>query len=192
MSINWVDYDSYDGEIIFGLHSPANENSEQRYISIRYKGILDIERNRFMADPNMTDEPVMYDIKYTKKEGINSNNSTYTEEFFRVLDTNIIIRIVKESLLLDIHSNGLDLGLTIKDEAMYNEIIDTFNKAITEIQNKRLNTVNAPNFPLPNNMKGLIGSFLTGHNGTIAQQRLKIGRNGGRRKTRKTRKACMK
>jgi hypothetical protein len=54
--------------------------------------------------------------------------------------------------------------------------------------------VNTNELQLPDNIQSRIGSYLTGHNGTIAQQRAQIGRRpeigmpGGRRKTRKHRK----
>lgn len=178
MSIESVIYS--DNDITFFITTPDDGSGDRGQISVDIGG-----------DDFKDKSHILYDIEYKKT----NHNLGYSGlvEYFYILDTNVKIRIVKDSLLLDIYSNGLTNYFFIKNETVYDKIMDTIHSAIKAIKHKRLNTVNVPHFPVHASAMNTVGSFLSGENGTIAQQRLKIGpANGGRRKTRKARKAYKK
>jgi hypothetical protein len=184
MSIVGCFYEPEQGQIEFylGEYRGLAGYETSTVIKIRYKGIeTDIKERNYQTNPDkyqyydMTNDHVMYDIKhrtYTKTVGIHTE---ITDEFY-IINTNIIIRIIK---LIDIHDEGMiniDLnGLSIMEfaflnEQIYREAIRVFKKVFAEIQEQHLNSVNMANFTLPN-VQGTIGTFLTGQNGSITEQR---------------------
>ena len=166
----YIDFDEIDFD-------ENNNPDDIPYIAIRYKGKEQSieERNHKISEHyyvhKMTNDHIMYDIKHRtyNKERI------ATDEFY-IINTNIIIRIQQttEDYRMKIDVNGMHMFFYINSKRTYEELINNFKMAITEIQNKHLNSVNMANFILPNNVQGSIGAFLTGQNGSIAQQRTMI------------------
>ena len=159
-----------------------NENNDPGdilYIAIRYKGKEQSieERNHKISEyyyvHKMTNDHIMYDIKHRTY-----NKEPITTDEFYIINTNIIIRIQQSTeaypYRMQIDVNGMHMFFYINSKRTYEELINNFKMAITEIQNKHLNSVNMANFTLPNNVQGSIGAFLTGQNGSIAQQRTMI------------------
>ena len=165
-------------ELYLGEYRGLGGYDTSTVIRIRYKGIeTDIKERNYQITQNydMTNDHVMYDIKH----------KTYTTDIdkideFYIINTNIIIQIKKyidrpDEGFINIELNGLSIReFPFKNEAIYRQTISAFKMAIAEIQNKHLNSVNMANFTLPNNVQGSIGTFLTGQNGSIAQQRTMV------------------
>jgi hypothetical protein len=213
-----------DGVIYLDLGGYINEQEEKDVssIGIRYKGKQkSIEERNYQIEEYypMTNDHVMYDIKHRM---YTTPDSTRTTDEFYIINTNIIIRIIKIlqeriTYLLDIDLNGMTMYFYINNKRTYDELITNFKMAIAEIVKKHLNIVNIANFRHSNSIKGLIGTFLTGHNRSIVEQRriiqqrqqelelqkqqleneLNIERGprnnfGGQRKSRKSRKSHKK
>jgi len=153
MSIENSELDTDLGHIVFYIKNPANQMIPG-VINIEYKYVD--ENNVYAADPHV----ILYDIDHT----INGNAET-----IHITNTNIQIMMIKDSLSLFISFNGFDLRLTIESEEIYDKIIGNFNEAIREIEHAHLNAVNRPNLNVNNGTRALIGSYLTGQNGSIAQ-----------------------
>jgi len=191
MSISWSDYDNFDGTIAFGIDRIVENveyGSDMSLINIRYRGV---EEN------NVTHQPInmhkMHNITYEKTTRRIYSSHESKVDIFHFPDTNLTVEIRDKKIII-IKSNNLDMNFEIIDEKTYRKIIRDFKKAITEVKHARLNTVNTNELKLPDNIQARIGSFLTGYNGTIAQQRAQIGRRpeigmlGGKHKTRKQRR----
>ena len=165
-------------ELYLGGYRGLGGYDTSTIIKIRYKGIeTDIKERNYQITQyyDMTNDHVMYDIKHKTY----TTDIEKTDEFY-IINTNIIIQIKKyidmpDEGFINIELNGLSIHeFPFKNEEIYRQTISVFKMAIAEIQNKHLNSVNMANFTLPNNVQGSIGTFLTGQNGSIAQQRTMV------------------
>jgi hypothetical protein len=184
MSIINCFYEPDDGliELYLGAYRGSSGYDTSSLINIRYKGIeTDIKNRNYQISPNyhITNDHIMYDIKHTTYNK-KYNTETHKIDEFYIINTNIIIRISKiidtlDEGIININLNGLSITeFPFKNESVYHQTISIFKMILAEIQNEHLNSVNMANFTLPNNIKGSIGTFLTGQNGSIAQQRTMV------------------
>lgn len=182
MSIYDSSFDKDEGRIVFDVvPAPGTEDVGSNLFSIRYRNYYFENNNEDMKDPH-----IIYDIKYENKRYTDNNGENHDLYIFHIIDTHTRIKVHKRSLLFQIDANNIDLEFIIKDINTYHGIIRDFKKAIAVSKQSRLNMVNvASTLPLPNTSQSLIGSYISGHNGTIEQQRNAIIRQGGKRKTRK-------
>lgn len=127
------------------------------------------------------------DIIHEKDEATDRAGRIFIEHTFHIPDTNVTVTVQPQFNTLEIDANGIRASFNIADSDTCDRIIDIFKEVISFIKHQRLNTVNKNSHPVPSNIRALIGSYLTGHSGTIEQQRNAISNNaqGGKRKTRK-------
>jgi hypothetical protein len=165
-------------ELYLGEYRGLSGYDTSTVIKIRYKGIeTDIKDRNYQITQyyDMTNDHVMYDIKHRTY-----NTETYKIDEFYIINTNIIIRIMKmidipDEGMINIDLNGLSImEFAFLNEQIYRDAIRVFKMVFAEIQEQHLNSVNMANFTLPNNIQGSIGTFLTGQNGSITQQRTMV------------------
>ena len=136
----------------------------------------------------VNDDNKLSDIIYEKNNTRDRAGRIFIEHIFHITDTNVTVTVQPQFNTLEIDANGIRASFNIADSDTCDRIIDIFKEVISFIKHQHLNTVNN-NHPVPANIRALIGSYLTGHSGTIAQQREAISNAlGGKRRTRKQRK----
>ena len=130
------------------------------------------------------------DIIYEKDNSRNRAGRIFIEHTFHIPDIKVKVTVQPQFNTLELNANGILASFNINNSDTCDRIIDIFKEVISFIKHQRLNTVNKNSHPVPSNIRALIGSYLTGHSGTIEQQRNAISNNaqGGKRKTRKQRK----
>jgi hypothetical protein len=162
-----IDIDTAEDGIRIGLRYTPNSS----YITLFYIELM---------DPNTNE---LYDIEYKVHNIFDT---------FHIINTDIHIAIGRRPRFsFSLSGNGIGLDTYIVSQTAYLKIKNAFKSHIATVKAAHLNKLNNNEHLLPANIRALIGTQLTGHTGTFAQQRAAINREeteGGKRKTRKQRK----